>query len=83
MFRAYPVPAANVLNISGLLSRSGKVKLSLYNNLGQEVMNIANGEAPVGLFNKVLDISSLPAGVYMCKIETESEATIQHVVIQK
>lgn len=79
----YPVPTNGELTISGSLTTAGKVKLALYNNLGQEVMLIANESAAAGSFNRTVDVSALTAGVYFCKLETGISTKIQRVVIQR
>ncbi len=83
LFTVYPVPASNTLNISFILSKSEKIKLALYNNLGQEMMSMASGEAVNGVFNKTVDITSLTAGIYFCKLETDNIITTKYVIIQK
>jgi hypothetical protein len=78
----YPVPASNAITISGELTNTGKIKLAIYNNLGQEMLLIANESAAAGSFTKTIDVSTLPAGVYFCKLETGISTKIQRVIIQ-
>jgi hypothetical protein len=78
----YPVPASNSITIAGELTNAGKIKLAVYNNLGQEMLLIANESAAAGSFTKTIDVSALPAGVYFCKLETGISTKIQRVVIQ-
>ena len=80
--RIFPVPASNTITISGVLTNAGKIKLALYNNLGQEVVMIANESASAGSFNKTVEVDQLPSGVYFCKLETGISTKIQRVVIQ-
>ena len=83
MFNVYPVPAGNTLTVSFTSAKSEKIKLALYNNIGQEIMNIANEEAAGGAFTKTVDISTLAAGIYFCKLETDNSSVTKFVVIQK
>ena len=78
----YPVPATSSLTISGALTNAGKVKLALYNSLGQEVLLISNESIAAGSFNKTVSVEQLPAGVYFCKLETTVSTKIQRVVIE-
>lgn len=80
--KIFPVPASNSFTISGFLTEAGKIKLALYNNLGQEVVIIANESASAGSFSKTVEVSELQAGVYFCKLETGLSTKIQRVVIQ-
>ena len=51
--------------------------------MGQQLMIIANEEAAKGVFNKTVDVTELPAGVYFCKLETVNGVSTKYVVIQK
>jgi hypothetical protein len=83
LFSVYPVPAGNTLNVSFMLTKSEKIKIALYNNIGQEMMSIANEEIAGGVFNKTIDITTLPAGIYFCKLESDNSVTTKYVIIQK
>ncbi len=83
LFTVYPVPANNSLTISFMLAKSGKIKLALYTNVGQEIMSIVNEEIPGGAFDKTIDISTLAVGIYFCKLVTDNTVTTTSVIIQK
>ncbi|HSH64390.1 MAG TPA: C25 family cysteine peptidase [Bacteroidia bacterium] len=79
----YPVPANNTINISGALTNAGKIKIALYNNLGQEILTISNESYAAGSFNKTVDVNQLPTGVYFCKLQTGVSTKIQRVIIER
>lgn len=79
----YPVPADQSIMISGSLTNSGKIKLALYNSLGQQVLVIADESSLSGTFNKSVDISQLPTGVYFCKLETAVSTKTARLVIER
>lgn len=79
----YPVPASSFFTISGAVTNAGKMKMALYNNLGQEVLLIANESIAAGSFIKTIAVDQLPAGVYFCKLETTSSTKIQRVIIER
>lgn len=79
----YPVPASNTLNVSFKLIKTSTIKVALYNNIGQEMMQLANEEVAGGAFTKNFDITTLPAGIYFCKIETGNTLITKYVIIQK
>ena len=62
---------------------SEKIKLALYNSLGQQVMLIADNTVSAGTYTSTIDISALASGVYSCKLETETTVITKQVVIQK
>jgi hypothetical protein len=66
-----------------MFNTSEKIKLALYNSLGQQVMIIADNTVSAGAFTTTIDISGLASGVYSCKLETESTVITKQVVIQK
>ena len=84
-FNVYPVPANNDLNISLSVSsaKSDKIKIALYNNMGQQVMLIADENINSTLFNKSVDVSGIASGMYFCKIETANFIENKSVVIYK
>lgn len=83
LFNVYPVPANNTLNVSAMMSTAGKVKVTLFNNLGQQVMEIANEEVGSGAYTKTVDISTIARGAYFCKLETGNTIITQHVIVTK
>ena len=56
--------------------------MTLVNNLGQEVLEVMKAEVTGGAFTKNIDVSTLPKGIYTCKIETASHTDYQKIVIQ-
>ena len=78
----FPVPASNSITVTGELTNTGKIKLAVYNNLGQQMLLIADESAAAGTFTKTIDVSALSAGVYFCKLETGTSTKIQRVIIQ-
>ena len=65
-FSMYPNPTTNTLNIE---AKNKIYKISIYNLLGQEVMqkSVANSFT-------TLDLSKLPAGAYIVKVYTDKQA---------
>ncbi len=82
-FVTFPNPANNSLTMNYTFNSSEKVKLALYNSLGQQIMIVADMITPAGFFTTTVDISNLASGVYSCKLETETTVITKQVVIQK
>lgn len=66
-FKLYPNPASNVINIE---ATADVQNISVYNLLGQEVMNRQTSGTSVSL-----DVSSLNAGVYVIKTMIDGNAS--------
>ncbi|MEO6904422.1 MAG: C25 family cysteine peptidase [Bacteroidia bacterium] len=82
-FTVYPTLATNQLTISYKAEKLEKIKIALYNNLGQAVVTIVNEDISTGVFNKTIDISALQSGVYFCKLETQNTVVTKRIIIKK
>ena len=82
-FVTFPNPANTSLTMNYTFNASEKIKLALYNSLGQQVMVIADNTVSAGAFTTTINISNLASGVYSCKLETETTVITKQVVIQK
>ncbi len=65
----YPNPADHLLTLDFELSQSTLVKVSVYNIIGQPLLNV-DWNLPLGTNQKQLDISKLPDGIYILKMST-------------
>ncbi len=75
----YPVPANDELTVEYDLPTTGKVNLSIFNQVGQLVHQQAvNQEA--GRLKTQLNTADLPTGVYMLHIQQAGESMIQKFV---
>jgi hypothetical protein len=64
LYQNYPNPFNPSTMISYDLPVRSRVKLSIYNLLGQEVATLIEGEQEPGRYNVKFDASGLPSGVY-------------------
>jgi S-formylglutathione hydrolase FrmB len=62
----YPNPVSSVTNITCELIRPANVELVIYNQMGQVMMSLFEGNQPAGQFQERYDASGLPAGIYYC-----------------
>lgn len=78
MFKVYPNPANNNLNIS-ILNYSGKLNIQLFDLNGRVVV-----EQKVDSFNleSTINIQSLQAGVYMLKVQGDNLSYTQKIIKQ-
>ena len=66
-----PNPVQSSATIRFMLDRAQDVRLSLYDALGREVATLVEGTRPAGPASGRLDASSLPAGVYILRLQAE------------
>jgi hypothetical protein len=77
----YPNPFNGKFNISYTLISDSKVKLAIYNALGNEITVISEGKVqPAGQYNIVVEHMEIPAGVYFCKLFTGNEVIVTKMV---
>jgi hypothetical protein len=65
----YPNPFNPTTTIQFALPRSGLIRLTVYNMLGQQVALLAMGQYLAGLHLVSFDGSGLPSGVYLYRLE--------------
>ena len=69
----YPNPTNGVLQVSGF---QGQLNYSIYNALGQNVM-----QAELGA-NAVIDVAALKSGLYFIRLEGEGQTTVRKFIKQ-
>jgi hypothetical protein len=83
LFQNYPNPFNPTTTIAFDLPEKSRVRLSLINILGEEIMEIKNGEYGTGHHEIVFNADNLATGVYFYKIETERHTAVKKLVIVK
>ncbi|MEZ5014918.1 MAG: T9SS type A sorting domain-containing protein [Chitinophagales bacterium] len=79
-FSMFPNPADDVLNLSLTFSEPQNATISIVNMAGQVMYTVETGVRAD--FSTSIDISKLPAGVYMTRISSGNRATVKNFVVQ-
>jgi len=83
LYQNYPNPFNPATTISYDLPVRAKVKLVIYNLLGQEVATLVNGEQEPGRYNVRFDASGLPSGIYFYRLEAGKFVDVKKMILVK
>lgn len=71
---AFPNPANNMANIKFIAPQKGNVTVELYSITGAKVATVFNGEVEAGIATVAeVNVSEVPAGVYIYRVTTDNE----------
>jgi len=79
----FPNPFFAITTIPFTLQQQEKVEITVYNAAGTLVRTIWSGEQPAGAYQMVFDAADLPAGVYVCRMETTSGAVARLMLLER
>jgi len=88
LFQNYPNPFNPTTKIQFALVKSTKVKLLIYNVLGQKVRTLINGQIDAGVHTVVWDGrndagQSLGSGVYFYRVQTDKFSKTRKMILMK
>lgn len=81
LFEPYPNPFNSTVTIAYELSNAGFVSLKAYDINGVEVGNLINETKTAGTYAAIWDASSLPSGIYFCRINTNGVQLTRKLVL--
>ena len=70
--KVYPNPLKEIATVSFRLNSTGNVDISMFNPLGEKVMNLLSGTVPPGIQNFSFNSRQLTNGVYFLIMKSES-----------
>lgn len=79
----YPNPFNPSTNIEYQIPKSGLVKLTLFNTLGQEIQILINEVRPAGNHKLNLNASGYASGMYLYRLEYEGEVLTRKLLLLK
>ncbi|GAB3578806.1 hypothetical protein GCM10027345_18070 [Hymenobacter daeguensis] len=80
----YPNPSSALTTVSFRMPMDGQAQVRIYNQMGQLVSTVFEGAAKTGEVRTVaLDSQPLPAGVYQCRLITNTATETTRLVVEK
>lgn len=79
----YPNPFNPTTNIQYSISESGKIKLAIYNIIGEEVALLVNGIEGVGFYEVTFSATKLPGGIYFYRLQTKDYTQTKKMILLK
>ncbi len=79
----YPNPFNPTTTIKYKVGQSGEVNLSLYNMLGQKVMEVVNETKQPGKYQITINTSKLSSGIYLYKLSTQEGSLVKKLTMLK
>jgi hypothetical protein len=83
LYGNYPNPFNSATRINFRLPEASRVKISVFNALGESVAVLANEYFPVGLNSVFWNPINLASGIYICRIETAKIFVTKKMVLLK
>ena len=83
LMQNYPNPFNPTTTISFELPKQAKVVLSVYNILGEKVVELVNKEMPVGQYKISFDASKFSSGVYFYRISAGEFTSVKKMMLLK
>ena len=83
LFQNVPNPVSDFTEISFYLPSSSKVRLSLHNNLGQEIMVLTDTKFESGSHKVAMESASIMPGVYFYKMVSGKEKITKQMTVVK
>ena len=77
----FPNPFNPSTVVSGRLTVDSRIRLVIYDLLGREVAELADGRYPAGRFSFTFDGTGLSSGVYFCRLSTGSFTAIRKMAL--
>ncbi len=83
LLSSYPNPFNPEATIRFDVRKSQRVRLSVYNELGQQVMVLVDGRLEAGQHEARLAAYGLPSGAYFVRLETDTGVVTRTVALMK
>jgi len=81
-FNIYPNPAKDQTTITYNLDKQAKVKLSVYNKLGQKLKVISDNNQTLGIYEIPLNLKNFKKGIYLIRLVIDGIVRNHKIVIE-
>jgi hypothetical protein len=78
----YPNPASDKIQVSLQLEEDANLGILIFNKDGNEVISLSPENAEKGLYSRTIDVSDLPEGLYILKVNAGEKSAIGRLIIQ-
>jgi hypothetical protein len=82
-FEVYPNPAKAVSTVNFNVTVDSYVTVKVYNELGNEVMTVKEGQLNAGNYSEMLDVTNLTSGNYIVRIAYGNTSEVVKVTVVK
>ena len=79
----YPNPFNSSTTLQYQLSKDSDISIKVYDVLGREVMDVAEGHQHPGSYNRILDFTKNASGVYFLRSIVNGKVETQELVPMK
>jgi hypothetical protein len=83
LMQNYPNPFNPTTHIDFVLPKASKLTLRVFNLLGQQVSELANGRFTAGRHSVTFDGSNLSSGIYFYRLQTASNVMTKKLTLVK
>lgn len=83
LFQNYPNPFNSTTNIRYTIPQSGKVKLEVFDILGNEIAAIVNENQPAGIYEVEFNAEDLPSGIYFYSLTSGNFTATKKLILLK
>ncbi|MCE1188931.1 MAG: choice-of-anchor J domain-containing protein [Ignavibacteria bacterium] len=83
LFQNYPNPFNPTTTIKFALPEKANVSLTVYNQLGQKVAVLINGQLEAGYHEQIFNASQMASGIYFYEIRTDKFTSVKKLVLMK
>ncbi|MEM6285753.1 MAG: S8 family serine peptidase [Bacteroidota bacterium] len=67
----HPNPTTGALRLRFGMAETASVEIAVFDGLGRQVAEVASGDRDEGVYTEAVDLSSLPAGVYLVRMTVQ------------
>ncbi len=83
LYQNFPNPFNSSTTIPAYLSRPAKVKIEIFNILGQKIKTLVNGNLPAGMHEIPFEAAGLPSAMYFYRLQMDVNNVVKKMVLLK